>query len=473
VSETGDPRLRVLLVSHYFLPGHRAGVENYTYRLAKALGERHDVVVFCREDGFWDLEVHETEDVHAGVSVHRVYYNGRQTFGTGYQNPALDRLFRSFLERWRPDVVHFQHLERLSTGFIDVAAALGIPTVLTLNDYWFACPQIQLFRDGAICPGPDEGRACASCSGALTDALKLQVVASARDRWDTYPLLGLARQIAAHLAPRRLRRATVDALVERRRLESGVSTAATVKRFAELQRAFRAVDLVLSPSRFLLRILRDLGFEHPAAEYSDYGTPEFEVLRSRVPAPYVRFGCFSTLVPHKGTELLIRAFRRLRAPHAQLILQGQGAPPFEEKIRRLSAGDARISFRPPYDEAEVGRAFSRIDVLVVPSLWYENSPILIHEAARAGIPVIAADLGGMAEYVKTDANGLLFRPNDEDDLRRTLQRFVDDPALPAHLQQIPFPLKSIADDADDLARRYAGLRKERHERAAAAEIARP
>jgi glycosyltransferase involved in cell wall biosynthesis len=461
MSQPATSRLRVLLVSHYFLPDHRAGVENYTYRLARALGTQHEVVVLCREDGFWDRAVHAMDDIHAGVPVHRIYYNGPQTFKTGYRNPALDALFRSFVETWKPDVIHFQHLDRLSSGFIDVAAAAGIPTVLTLNDYWFLCPQIQLFRDKKVCAGPDQGRACASCSGALTEALQVKAVASARGTWDAHPLLNLLRRIAVRWLPRRARQATVDALVQRSLLGNGVSPAATAERFTELQRAFRKIDLVLSPSRFLLRVFRELEFDHPRAEYSDYGIPEFDAFRSRVPAPYVRFGYFSTLVPHKGAELLIRAFHRLKEPHAQLVIQGQGAPHYEQEIRALAAPDARISFRPPYDEAAVAQAFSRIDVLVVPSLWYENSPILIHEAARAGVPVIASDLGGMAEYVKANVNGLLFRPGDEEDLLRTLRRFVDDPALPTLLQQVPFPLKSIAEDAEALAQRYAQLRDER------------
>ena len=129
--------MRILLVSHYFLPTHRAGVENYTYRLAKALGARHEVVVFCREDGFWDREVHEEDDVYGGVSVHRVYYNGPMDFRTCYQNPILDQVFSDYLLRWLPDIVHLQHLERLSAGFIDRAWRLGIPRVLTLNDFCF------------------------------------------------------------------------------------------------------------------------------------------------------------------------------------------------------------------------------------------------------------------------------------------------------------------------------------------------
>jgi glycosyltransferase involved in cell wall biosynthesis len=458
-SEIRDPRrkaVRILLVSHYFLPAHTAGVENYTYRLAKALSARHDVVVFCREDGFWDREVFEEDDVYGGVSVHRVYFNGAMDFRTCYQNPVLDAVFRDFLLRWRPDIVHFQHLERLSAGFIDGAWRLGIPRVLTLNDFWFVCPQIQLLRGEEICAGPDEGRSCATCPGLLPEALRLRALARARERVGTRGARWLA--LAWRLLPRRLRRMGEAAVVKRSFFDLGIDLAATRERFRHLKEAFGKVDLVLGPSHFLLELFRQFGFSHSAAVYSDYGIPTFDPSRLQEPssAP-LRFGCFSAIVPHKGIELLLRAFRRLPSERAELIVRGQGSPLYDREMRRMAARDKRVTFLPPYDDAGLAEAFSRIDVLVVPSLWYENSPIVIHEAAVAGVPVIGADIGGMAEYVKDGVNGLLFRCRDEHDLARTMQRFVDDPALVRRLRRVPFTIKTMEADAAALEQHYTRL----------------
>ena len=76
---------------------------------------------------------------------------------------------------------------------------------------------------------------------------------------------------------------------------------------------------------------------------------------------------------------------------------------------------------------------NRVDAIVVPSIWTENSPLVIHEALQAGVPVITADVGGMAEHVRDGSNGLLFRHRDPDDLARAMQRLVDEPLRAAVL----------------------------------------
>lgn len=77
--------------------------------------------------------------------------------------------------------------------------------------------------------------------------------------------------------------------------------------------------------------------------------------------------------------------------------------------------------------------FNRVDAIIVPSVWVENSPLVIHEAQQARVPVITADAGGMAEYVSHEVNGLLFKHRSYASLSQQMQRFVDDPALAKQL----------------------------------------
>ena len=95
---------------------------------------------------------------------------------------------------------------------------------------------------------------------------------------------------------------------------------------------------------------------------------------------------------------------------------------------------------------------------MIPSLWYENSPLTIHEAYLAGLPVIATDHGGMAELVDDGVSGLHFRRGDADDLRAKISQFLDDPALLDRLRR-GFPaVKTIAEDAEVMESRYSSLR---------------
>ena len=77
--------------------------------------------------------------------------------------------------------------------------------------------------------------------------------------------------------------------------------------------------------------------------------------------------------------------------------------------------------------------FNRCDAIVVPSIWAENSPLVIHEAQQARVPVITADYGGMAEYVHHEVNGLLFAHRDPESLSCQMQRLADDPELAMRL----------------------------------------
>ena len=110
-----------------------------------------------------------------------------------------------------------------------------------------------------------------------------------------------------------------------------------------------------------------------------------------------------------------------------------------------------------FDNTDVGSVFAQLDVLVIPSLWYENSPLTIHEAYLAGIPVIASDHGGMAELVHDGVSGLHFRRGDAADLRAKITRLLDEPDLLEQLARDIPAVKSIADDAVAMEGRYQNL----------------
>jgi len=73
------------------------------------------------------------------------------------------------------------------------------------------------------------------------------------------------------------------------------------------------------------------------------------------------------------------------------------------------------------NEDIVRDVFNHVDAIVVPSVWAENSPLVIHEAMQARVPVITADTGGMAELVRDGENGLLFQFRDAQSLAERMQ----------------------------------------------------
>ncbi len=110
--------------------------------------------------------------------------------------------------------------------------------------------------------------------------------------------------------------------------------------------------------------------------------------------------------------------------------------------------------------------YADLDVLVVPSLWLENSPLVIHEAFQAGVPVIGARIGGITELIADGRNGRLYDAESAGELTALLQSVIDDPErLAAWAAHLP-PVKGIADDALEWEQVYAGLATSAHEPAA-------
>ena len=116
-----------------------------------------------------------------------------------------------------------------------------------------------------------------------------------------------------------------------------------------------------------------------------------------------------------------------------------------------------LRFRGRYANERVSEILGELDVLVVPSLWYENSPLTIHEAFQAGVPVVCSDIGGMAEFVEHEHNGLHFSVGDADALATQLTRLTQDPELLARLRAGMPVFKSIAEDSADWEQRYTEL----------------
>lgn len=127
-----------------------------------------------------------------------------------------------------------------------------------------------------------------------------------------------------------------------------------------------------------------------------------------------------------------------------------------KQLRRLAHGEPRIEFAGVRSPREMTQVWREIDVLVVPSVWYENSPNVILEAFAHCPPVIASNLGGMAELVKHEKNGLLFTPGNAADLARQLSRVIAHPNLLNRLRAGIEPIKSVKEEMDELEAIYGG-----------------
>ena len=241
------------------------------------------------------------------------------------------------------------------------------------------------------------------------------------------------------------------------------------RRMAHVREVCGAVDVFIAPAMYLLRRFRDeFGLPGEKLVYLDYGFHlERMAGRERAQGEPFTFGYIGTHIPAKGVDHLTRAFGELTGG-SRLRIWGRDRGVETAGLKRLAHGlpggaGARVEWMGEYrNEDIVADVFNRCDAVVVPSIWAENSPLVIHEAQQARVPVITADYGGMAEYVRHEENGLLFAHRDPESLARQMQRLAADPELARRLGRRGY-LQSPGGDVPDM-REHARAVEEIYER---------
>lgn len=426
--------MKIIVTVHQFLPDHSSGTEVIALGIARELqGRGHEVVVVT---GFPDARGLRDEDrfdsyTYDGLRVERFRHSpepmGGQRVVTelAYDNRLFAQRFDRLLAEVEPDVVHFVHLARLSAALIAPCVERGIPTVFTATDFWPVCPYSQLRLGGnEQCAGP--GDSSLNCVRHFAESISrhpvsLPGVIARAPQW----MIGLGVKAARssrlpQSQPRFL--GEVKALVERQDF---------------LRRELNRIDRVLAPSRLMERTLVQGGIERERVSYLPYGidaaegTPGAERGNERV----LRLGFIGSVAEHKGVEVAVEALGLL-PPGLPVELSIHGAPgsnaayqAYYAQIQGLAARDPRIRLCPAFPNHEVRRVLATMDALVVPSVWPENTPLVVYEAFAAGCPVVGSDVEGIAEIVQHEVNGLLFAPGDSSGLAAAIRRLAENRPL--------------------------------------------
>lgn len=173
-----------------------------------------------------------------------------------------------------------------------------------------------------------------------------------------------------------------------------------------------AVDLFVSPSQFLLDKHREAGLSVARTALVRNGIP-LPPMRHRVPRSGGRLKLLlmCRLTVEKGVQVVLDAMRRLSPMReVELVIAGRG--PLEETVRQAAANDPRIRFAGFVQGEEKEALLNDADYLLIPSLWYENAPVAVVEAAIYGLGLIGSRIGGIPELVQDGTTGFLFDAGD-------------------------------------------------------------
>jgi glycosyltransferase involved in cell wall biosynthesis len=451
--------MRLLHAIHDFLPRHAAGSEIYAFRLCHELAARHVVHVVAAE--YDPARLHGTLAwrVHEGLPVIELVNNWEGSFADTWRSPRLGQQLNHVLRALQPDVLHLHSLLNLTFDLPIMARAHGIPVVATLHDYTLVCPaggQRLHSRDRTICADIQPAR-CAECFSQSPFHSQMAVGAATRIAGPGGRRVGRAASWAARRAPR------TAALFARHALAHTalVTKSDIAARLDYLRRVFDSVDLFVAPSAALASAYVEVGLPAEKVQVSDYGFvarplrphPRF---RREVP---LRIGFAGTLVWHKGVHVLVEAMRSLPPDRCELEIWGSldTFPGYTAELKARARG-LPVRFCGQFDHSDAASVYDRFDVLVVPSIWPENSPLVIHEAFMAGIPVVASRIGGIPELVADGVNGLLYEPTSPASLAAALATLLDNPHRIAEMAERVPPVKTIEEDAREWERRYEELR---------------
>lgn len=367
--------MRLLLCTNHYgcMAGGAVAMAATTRRLLESAG--HDVVPFAiREEkaypSEWDDYWPTAEDLRNQILA---VGDELETPYSFVARRKLDRL----IEAARPDVAHLHNVSgKLTFSVVDALRARGVPIVLTLHEYKAICPNGWLATHDGVCH---------RCVGRTT-------------------LHAVRHRCMDGSLPKSVL-AAAEATINRRR------------------RQFDKIDLMLAPSQFLKDQVVQGGLD--ARRIRIVRNPAERVAQpDRRLAEVPRFVFFGRLVENKGIDVLLSASKLLEGK-AEVAVFGSG--PLERHVRdRVDRERLPVTFRGYADRHTIGSELGRCTASILPSLWYENAPMAIIEAAGCGVATIASAIGAIPETIEEGKTGILVRPGDPDALAEAMRALADD-----------------------------------------------
>ena len=362
--------MRILFAVHQFFPLCYTGTERLVLNLCKQMqkmGHRVKVLTYA---------ISETEGFveKCGVLMKEYDYQGVPVISIRHKkipdlvnfsifDDDLTAIMDDIISREPYDVIHVCHSMRIGE-VIRSARKKSIPVVLTLTDFWLMCPKgIATKQNGSLCEGSNDGLKC------MTECYP-------GDSWKTK----------------------------------------IIERFQQTKEIFSYASSVVSATRFLKMMFENQGYLDDIAIIR-FGK-DFRYIRKKekkyLPDSKITIGYLSSLNPHKGAHILLKAFMQVNPENIRIQIYGDpsASPHYFEILQNISKGHPHIEFCGGYHYEEMPEIFEEIDMIAVPSVWWENSPLVLLRAMAHNVPAIVSDLGGLTEIVTNGHDSFTFKVDD-------------------------------------------------------------
>jgi glycosyltransferase involved in cell wall biosynthesis len=411
--------MKIVYLVHQFYPEFDNRTEKFILNLSEMIqkaGNRIKVITYSfYPESFYKQrrgEILYREFLYRGIPILAIRHKQPpDDLNLTIGNKALAEVAGDLISAEKADVVHVGHTMRVG-ALVQTLPSLRIPYILTLTDFFLVCPKVKLLPSRQpLCSGPEQGEACGKLCPELNSDYIVQRLAFAKD------ILFKARSVVAPST-----------------FVAGV-----------FDREFPGLEMKVTYHGFNFRILK-----RNQKTYANGDSVTF---------------CYAgSFNPHKGIHLLVEAFKAIPSGNALLKIYGSGPDKsYVDNLMAMVGASKNIEFCGVYSEDKTGETLSGVDVLVIPSLCYDSYSMILYEALACNVPVVATELGGLAEKIKDGVNGFLFPMGNSTRLQTVLQKIVQDPAVLNPLKQniSSMIIHGVEEEAYTYARVYRSAKTDR------------
>ena len=413
--------MKILQIPYCYYPGPVGGTEVYVEALAAKIGELgHTCVVVAPGK--------KTEEYfHEGIKVRRYAISEGKCslvdlYGMRDDKAVLE--FAKILDDEKPDIVHMHALTRGASGeLINEATKRKIRIVFTYHTPTVSCQRGTLLLFGKeVCDGKVEAKRCAACA---LNGLGLNTFLS---------------RICSRVSGK------IGKVVLNCKAPNFVKIPLGMRRLMDIRKnkfllLMDKVDAIVAPRKWVKDLLLLNGVSLSKIHLLKQGLCRECNRDDQIPPEKedntIRFVYMGRVDKTKGLDIFIKAFKQVDDNNITFDIYGieQDNAKYFKKIKDLTATDKRIAIKESVQGKDVIKTLAGYDVLVVPSQWMETGPMVVLEAFAAGIPVIGSRLGGIAELIENERNGLLVEPFSIKEWAKTIRRLSDNRNIIAKLKE--------------------------------------
>lgn len=372
--------MNILYIIHQFYPNHYSGTERVVFETAsymQKLGHKVTILTYSHEDNHTyqnrQDEIMYKEFMYQGLNVIAVKSES-SVYNSSCFVDSQSPVYEFLIEKINPQIVHVAH-HMYMYSFLQAVKKLHIPYVVSLTDFWLICHRAQMITStGDLCCGPKGGKQCKEiCLGLEKEYYEKRFT--------------LACEILSQ---------------SKANIVSSQFLQNTMSRFV--------------PNFHSKYVPYGLNFSYLSTNSETYDKNS-----------KIRFLFSGTLSKHKGIDIAIKAFKSLKKDNFELNIYGDG--PLKNFVMREVEHAKNMHYHGIYSKEETKNLIKNNDVVLVPSVWYENNPIILQEMIAANIPPVVSDVGSLPEMVEDKKTGFIFEMSNAASLKKVIEDIITDPTV--------------------------------------------